>query len=125
MTLGPIAAVRVFVSDVAAARGFYRDMLGLEESYADDGVLVFRTGSADLVVEAADPDDAEEAAMIGRFVGVSFAVTDVRAVHAALAAKGVPFDGAPEVQPWGGVLAHLRDPAGNVLTLVQLPDDAA
>jgi hypothetical protein len=27
----------------------------------------------------------------------------------------------PEVMPWGGVLAHLRDPDGNVLTLVGRP----
>ena len=121
MALGPIAAVRVFVPDVGAVRGFYRDQLGLDEGYADDRVLVFRTGSADLIVETADPEDAEEGPMIGRFVGVSFAVADMRAAHAALTAKGVAFDGEPEEQPWGGVLAHVLDPAGNVLTLVQLP----
>ena len=124
MALGPIAAVRVFVPDVGAVRGFYRDQLGLDEGYADDRVLVFRTGSADLIVETADPEDAEEGPMIGRFVGVSIAVADVRAAHAALTAKGVAFDGEPEEQPWGGVLAHIVDPAGNVLTLVQLPSAA-
>ena len=121
MALGPIVAVRVFVPDVEAVRSFYRDQLGLDEGYADDRVLVFRTGSADLIVETADPEDAEEGPMIGRFVGVSFAVADMRAAHADLTAKGVAFDGEPEEQPWGGVLAHVLDPAGNVLTLVQLP----
>ena len=121
MAPGPIAAVRVFVPDVEAVRGFYRDQLGLDEGYTDDRVLVFRTGSADLIVEAADPEDAEEGPMIGRFVGVSFAVADMRATHAALTARGVAFDGEPEMQPWGGLLAHVVDPAGNILTLVQLP----
>ena len=31
--------------------------------------------------------------------------------------KGVGFVGPPEAQPRGGVLAHFRDPDGNVLTL--------
>ena len=121
MTLGPIAAIRIFVPDVGAVRHFYRDALGLEEAHADAGVLVFRTGSADLIVEAADPEDAEEGPLIGRFAGVSFAVPDARVAHAALTAKGVPFEGGPEEQAWGGVLAHFRDPAGNVLTLVEMP----
>ena len=121
MTLGPIAAVRIFIPDVGAVRHFYRDQLGLDEAYADDSVLVFRTGSADLIVEAAAPEDTEEGPLIGRFVGVSFAVPDARAAHAALKAKGVTFEGEPKEQDWGGVLAHFRDPAGNVLTLVEMP----
>ena len=121
MTLGPIAAIRIFVPDVGTVRSFYRETLGLEEIYADEGVLVFRTGTAELIVEAADSDDAEEGTLIGRFVGVSFAVTDARAAHAALTAKGVMFEGEPKEQDWGGVLAHFRDPAGNVLTLVEMP----
>jgi hypothetical protein len=30
----------------------------------------------------------------------------------------VVFDGPPERQIWGGTLAHFRDHAGNVLTLL-------
>jgi catechol 2,3-dioxygenase-like lactoylglutathione lyase family enzyme len=38
-------------------------------------------------------------------------VTDCRAVHAALEARGVPFPGLPVVPPWGGeVRVFLRDP---------------
>ena len=121
MTIGPIAAVRVFVPDVAAARGFYRDTLGLTEAHADDRVLIFRTDTADLIVEAADRDDAEEGPLIGRFVGVSFSVPDVRAAYSALTAKGVRFHSEPEEQDWGGVLAHVLDPFDNLLTLVQYP----
>ncbi len=122
MKIGPISAVRVFVTELAPARAFYRDQLGLTETLADDSVLVFDTGSADLVVELADPADAEEHALIGRFVGVSFTVPDIHAAHKALRDKGVRFDAEPEQQPWGAWLAHILDPAGNVLTLVQLPD---
>ncbi len=50
---------------------------------------------------------------------MSFTVYDVQAAYDDLTAKGVRFDGEPERQPWGGVLAHLLDRPGNVLTLVQ------
>jgi uncharacterized glyoxalase superfamily protein PhnB len=38
-----------------------------------------------------------------------------------LAAAGVEFSGEPEKQFWGGILATLRDPAGNELQIVQQP----
>ena len=121
MMLGPIWAIRVFVPDVAAVRSFYRDQLGLSEAFADDAVLVYSTGTADLIVEEADPESEEERSLIGRFVGVSFTVADIEAVHETLAAKGVQFEAEPQRQAWGGALAHIRDPAGNVLTLVEPP----
>jgi predicted enzyme related to lactoylglutathione lyase len=54
----------------------------------------------------------------GGFLGVSLQVADIFATHKFLAARGVEFVAPPEKQPWGGVLAHLRDPDGNILTLV-------
>lgn len=117
--LGPINAVRVFVFDLPAAQAFYEDTLGLRLQHGNGDVAVFDAGSCSLIVERADPDDEEERGFVGRFLGVSFSVHDVQAAYDDLSAKGVRFDGAPERQPWGGVLAHLLDPAGNVLTLVQ------
>lgn len=38
-----------------------------------------------------------------------------------LLARGVEFLAPPQRMPWGGVLAHFRDPDGNVLTLVGAP----
>ncbi len=67
--LGPIAAVRVFVFDLPAAKTFYEDMLGLRLSHGDDDVAVFDASSCSLIVERADPDDAEEHGFVGRFVG--------------------------------------------------------
>jgi len=119
--LGPIWAIRVFVPEVATVRSFYRDQLGLAEAYADDTVLVYSTGTADLIVEAANPDDEEERLLIGRYVGASFAVSNIESAHEALSARGVLFASAPEKQAWGGTLAHVQDPAGNILTLMEPP----
>lgn len=122
MPLGPIEALRVFTADFGRSLPFYRDVLGLVPLQSDAGVAILDTGQAKLILEQVDSDAAEAAALVGRFVGVSFTVPDVEAAHRSLTARGVDFDGTPERQPWGGVLAHLRDPDGNILTLVQYPD---
>jgi len=109
-----VSAIRVFVGDLGRARGFYGGTLGLPELW-DAGDAVGYDVGATLIVERG-PED--EPGLVGRFVGLSFGVADVAAAQAALAAKGVPFLGPPELQAWGGVLAHFRDPDGNVLTLV-------
>jgi len=51
-----------------------------------------------------------------KLAGVRVFVTDW--TYRALVARGVEFVGPQEPQAWGGVLAHLRDPDGNVLTLL-------
>lgn len=56
--------------------------------------------------------------LVGRFTGVSFDTDDIERAYRRLFALGVPFQGPPEKQDWGGSLAHFRDPDGNLLTLV-------
>ncbi|MCU0950999.1 MAG: VOC family protein [Burkholderiaceae bacterium] len=117
-----LAALRLFVRDLSAARSFYRDQLGLALTAdgAAHGFLVFDLDGADLVVESVPVDaPAEDQALVGRFSGISFAVDDCAAAYARLSAAGVRFSGAPEAQGWGGVLATLRDADGNALQLVQ------
>jgi lactoylglutathione lyase len=119
-----LAAVRVFVSDIAGAAAFYRDQVGLEpETLAlDDGYAVFRfANAAELVLEEDAPDEEAAEGLVGRFVGASIAVDDLDAAYHALCDQGVRFVDPPETQPWGGRLAHFLDPDDNVLTLVELP----
>jgi catechol 2,3-dioxygenase-like lactoylglutathione lyase family enzyme len=116
-----LSAARVFVDDIAAAKSFYAAVLALPLKVDGErfGYGVFGAGGLDLVVERV-PQDApdDERALVGRFTGLSFAIPDIRAKYAELLADGVPFDGAPQPQPWGGTLATFRDPAGNGLQLV-------
>jgi catechol 2,3-dioxygenase-like lactoylglutathione lyase family enzyme len=119
-----LAALRIAVRDLAAARHFYRDQLEL--ALTADGIahgfLVFDLAGVDLVIEAV-PADAplDEQALVGRFTGISFAVDDCVAAVARLRSAGVEIAGAAEPQHWGGVLATLRDPDGNAVQLVQYP----
>ena len=120
-----IAGFRVFVRDLDRAAAFFQSLLQLRLTAdgREQGYVVFDVGAGlNLVVESV-PHDAptDEQGLVGRFTGVSFAVDDIAAEHARLTAAGVPFDGAPQAQPWGGVLATFRDPADNQFQLVQYP----
>lgn len=115
-----LAVVRLFAHDFDEAVRFYTDTLGMTlGSRADEfGWAEFRTGSCSLAIERLAPDDPEAPALVGRYVGVSLRVPDIDATYRALIEKGVEFLAPPEKQVWGGTLAHLRDPAGNILTLL-------
>ena len=115
---------RVFVRDIAAAKLFYGQQLGLplRADGSQYGYCVFKSGGAELVVESVAEDaPEEERALVGRFTGLSFTVDDAAAKHKELLARGVQFTGSPEKQHWGGILATLQDPSGNGLQIVQQP----
>jgi len=117
-------AARLFVRDLAAARHFYAEQLGLplQVDGLAQGFCVFTTGAVRLVVESVPADaPADEQGLVGRLSGLSFEVADIVATHQALLARGVPFSGVPEQQAWGGMLATLHDPDGNALQLCQYP----
>ena len=113
-------AIRVLVRNWPGACTFYRDALGFPERYRNEefGWAEYDLGGPCLGVERVDEGDDEGAAMVGRFLGVSFQVDDIQARHRELVARGVEFTSPPRQQPWGGWLAHFRDPDGNVLTLL-------
>ena len=117
--------VRVFVTDWHRAVRFYTETLGLALAYSSEalGWAELDTGACHLALEKARSETEQEVdeSLVGRFVGVSLAVDDVFATHERLRARGVEFVAPPEQMPWGGVLAHFRDPDGNVLTLVGAP----
>jgi predicted enzyme related to lactoylglutathione lyase len=117
-----LRAVRLFVRDLEAARGFYAETLGLtlRQDGSTYGYCVFDAGAVDLVVETVAHDaPADDQALVARFSGLSFAVDDIAAAHQRLQAMGVHFTGLPEAQFWGGWLATFCDPAGNELQLAQ------
>lgn len=111
---------RVFVRNIEEAKNFYSRVLGLpiKADGSEHGYCVFDAGAATLVVEFADGEDRD---LVGRFTGLSFDVPDAQASYEQLRAKGVTFNEAPERQPWGGVIATLVDPSGNVLQICEQP----
>lgn len=63
-------------------------------------------------------EDEEGKKLIGRFVGISLQVDNIEAVYEELSKIGVEFTTPPTKQDWGGTLAHFKDPAGNIITLL-------
>lgn len=119
-----LRTARIFVRDLPGASRFYEEMLGLpiKADGREQGFCVFDAGAMTLVVEHVDADaPAEDQVLVGRFTGLSFDVADIQSTFTELSKRGVVFAGPPERQDWGGVLATLRDPAGNELQLVQQP----
>ena len=117
-------AVRVFVTDWDRAMRFYSETLGMAVAYRNDelGWAQMAPGAGQLALERVDPLDEEAQALVGRFVGVSLQVPDIFNTYKELVKRGVEFVDPPEQQPWGGVLAHLRDPDGNILSLLGTGD---
>lgn len=115
--------VRVFTTRWDAAVPFYRDTLRWPLRLLDEelGWAQFDLGGADIGLERLSASDADAATLVGRFTGISIAVPDIQTSFEQLRGNGVHFDGPPEQQPWGGVLAHFQDPDSNVLTLLGVP----
>lgn len=111
-----IAYVNVFVSDLERAMRFYAETLRLEpeQSSPEYGYASYRAGPVRLGVAVPEADHSE---LVGRHTGVGFAVADVEAEHARLSQLGVRFPMAPSRQPWGGFMALMEDPDGNVFYL--------
>jgi len=113
-------AVRVFVRDWDGACRFYGETLGLPERYRSEefGWAEFDVGGPCFGIERVDADDPEAERLLGRYLGVSLQVQDVAAVCDALREQGVELVSRPELQSWGGSLAEIKDPEGNVITLL-------
>ena len=112
----------VAVSDLARARGFYSDVLGLEldESGGEEGVLTYRTGATRLVVYASQEAGHNRGNAVVWGVG-----DEINAIVAALRAKGATFEHYPDIGRFEDGIHHAggmklvwpKDPEGNILHL--------
>jgi uncharacterized glyoxalase superfamily protein PhnB len=113
-------AQRIFCFHWKECVSFYKDTIGLPVKFESEemGWAEFDLGGISLAVERQDENDAEAQSLVGRFVGISLQVDDIDVIYQELTGKGVEFEGPPAKQPWGGVLAHFKDPDGNTITLL-------
>lgn len=109
--------------DVGAARAFYADTLGLEVTDAD-GILTLHLGGGGRVIVYPKPDHQP-----ATYTVLNFPVADVDAVVDELMARGVVFDHYPGLEQdergimrgHGPTIAWFRDPAGNILSVIEQP----
>jgi catechol 2,3-dioxygenase-like lactoylglutathione lyase family enzyme len=115
-----VAAITLFVEDLAAARHFYLEVFGLEAAFEDDTSVAFKFGETmvNLLDVAASRELIQPASAAGPADGVrmviSLDVEDVDATCEHLAAQGVELLNGPMDRPWGIRTASFRDPAGHI-----------
>lgn len=114
-----INAITVFVADLAAARHFYSDLLGLRSVFSDDESTAYRLGGIvlNVLVATSAPELVEPAAVGPSGAGVrslfTITVGDVDQVVRDLASRGVALLNGPVDRPWGVRTACFADPDGH------------
>jgi len=117
------------VPDIAAAKEFYGGTLGLKVS-EDNGLLTLHIAGGRPVMIYPKPDHEPATYTI-----LNFPVADVDAAVDRLSAAGVRFEvydsdelRTDERGVWRGggpTIAWFRDPAGNILSVLELSEEAA
>ncbi len=109
------------VSDIARAKDFYANTLGLDQTGGDDDMLTFRTGSTSVSIYKSDYAGTNKANALAWGVG-----DQLDAIVAELAGKGIKFEHYPEmgmeyrdgIHSAGDFKAvWFKDPDGNILHL--------
>jgi catechol 2,3-dioxygenase-like lactoylglutathione lyase family enzyme len=115
-----IAAITLFVEDLASAKQFYVDVFGLPVHFENDDSAVFAFG--DTLVNLLRIEQASEliepAAVAPHEAGARFQFTlevdDVDAMCERLAKRGVHLLNGPMDRPWGPRTASFVDPGGHI-----------
>jgi len=121
LALGPVGQIARGVKDIAAARRWYGDVLGLPHLYSFGNLAFFDCGGVRLFLSEGE-GPAESV--------LYFQVGDIRAAHKSLAAKGVEFINAPHLihrhadgtEEW---MAFFRDNEDRTLAIMsQVPGNS-
>lgn len=108
--------VVVFVTDLAKAKAFYVELLGLPLGGESQMMMeFFPATNTTLGVSLALTDEAR--ALVGRHTGISFRVENIEEVCRKLSESGARFVEPLEKSPWGK-MAVVADADGNQLALV-------
>ena len=120
-----IAHLAVFVSDLPAARGFYRDLLGFDESFT----LAKADGSLD--VAFIKINDRQWIELINRPAGgegqlhhVALSTDDASRMREYLASRGVQVPEKTGVGPTGDKSFTITDPDGHSIEIVEYQRDS-
>ena len=117
---GPIAAITLFVEDLAEAKRFYSETFRLPVFFEDESSAVFKFGET--LVNLLQSDEAH-ALVAPATVGTpdagarfqfTLGVEDVDAMCEELKSRGVELLNGPMDRPWGIRTASFRDPGGHI-----------
>jgi len=110
------------VNDIAAAKAFYADTLGVTVSEQMGRLMLLLAGGGQVMIYAR-PDHAPAA-----FTVLNFHVADIGQAVAELTRRGVTFEHYPELKTdaqgivhdkRGPYIAWFKDPAGNIVSVLE------
>lgn len=105
----------VYADDAAAARQFFRDVLGWDHVDTGGGWLIFKTGPSELDVHPTSGAQGAEVGSTGRQHEVTFMCDDIEQTMAEIEAKGGEFT-SPVTDSGFGLTTMLRVPgAGDMM----------
>lgn len=115
--LGPVGQISRHVQDIAAARAFFGEVLGLPHLYSFGDLAFFDCGGVRLFLSQTEAGGDSESILY-------FRVEDIRLVHIALASQGVEFVDAPHMihrhddgtEEW---MTFFKDNEGRLLALME------
>jgi catechol 2,3-dioxygenase-like lactoylglutathione lyase family enzyme len=120
-----IAAVTLFVEDLAAAKDFYVTAFEAAVRFEDADSVVFAFGDTlvNLLRTSAAPEVIAPAVVAAHDAGSrslhTVDVADVDEIAARLVARGVTLLNGPVDRPWGVRTACFGDPAGHLWEIAQ------
>ena len=100
--------------DIAAARSFYQDVLGLD-IVMDHGWMTTYGSSEKMTVQVSFARQGGSGTPVP---DLSIAVDDVDAALAAMEAAGFPIEYGPADEPWGVRRFFVRDPLGRLINIL-------
>lgn len=115
VTLGPVGQIARTVKDVAAARRWYGEVLGLQHLYSFGNLAFFNCGGVRLFLSEGEGPPSESI--------LHFRVPDILAAHRSLSERGVAFSHAPHMihrhadgtEEW---MAFFTDEEGRLLAIM-------
>lgn len=105
--------------DIPAAKKFYSETLGLKVSEADGMLTLHLAGGRDTLVYP------KQNHVPAAYTTLNFPVSDIEPSVKELAARGVVFDRGDGIDEHGvfrgggPLIAWFKDPAGNILSVIQ------
>ena len=120
LTIDSLAGVILWTENLEKMTSFYRDVLELPVHSVRPHFVAFQVGASRLSVGTHSEVHGPTVERVR--LAVNLGVTDIQAAHRTLDSRGVAFVRPPEREHWGGWVATLRDPDGNLLQLLQQPE---
>lgn len=113
MTVRRIVA-NIAVAEIAAARGFYGNILGMEVAMDHGWIVTFASAGG----AAPQVSFATEGGSGTPVPDLSIEVDDVDEVHHRMVQAGIRIEYGPASEPWGVRRFYARDPFGRLVNIL-------